>query len=85
MRILSSASPLVLRDMDLIKRFEDIEVGITITTDDDAIRKAFEPKAPPITARINALKALHGNGIKTTAYNGKLYQIEDDIKAFLHC
>ena len=63
-------SPLVLRDMDLIKRFEDIEVGITITTDDDAISKAFEPKAPPIAARINTLKALHDKGIKTYAFIG---------------
>src|SRR3990170_4401082 len=63
-------SPLVLRDMDLIKRFEDIEVGTTITTDDDAIRKVFEPKAPPIAARIKALKTLHDNGIKTYAFIG---------------
>jgi len=65
-------SPLVLRDMDLIKRFEDIEVGITITTDDEAIRKAIEPKAPPIAARINALKALHDKGIKTYAFIGPM-------------
>lgn len=65
-------APLVLRDMDLIKRFEDIEVGITITTDDDAIRKVFEPKAPPVTARINVLKTLHDNGIKTYAFIGPL-------------
>lgn len=65
-------SPLVLRDMDLIKRFEDIEVGITITTDDEVIRKAFEPKAPTIAARINALKTLHDNGIKTYVFIGPL-------------
>lgn len=52
-------SPLVLRDMDLIRKFKDINVGITITTDDDKIRKLFEPKAPPIGARIHALKTLH--------------------------
>ncbi|MBM4136400.1 MAG: radical SAM protein, partial [Nitrospira sp.] len=41
-------SPLVLRDMDIIKKFRDIEVGITITTDDERIRKIFEPNAPPV-------------------------------------
>ena len=30
-------SPLVLRDMDLIKKFKDIEVGITITTHEEKI------------------------------------------------
>lgn len=34
-------SPLVLRDLDLIKKFKDIEVGVTITTNDDKIRKVF--------------------------------------------
>jgi DNA repair photolyase len=65
-------SPLVLRDVDLIKEFEEIEVGITITTDDDAIKKIFEPYAPPVDARIHALKTLHGNGVKTYAFIGPL-------------
>lgn len=65
-------SPLVLRDMDLIKKFKDIEVGVTITTDDETIRKIFEPKAPPIEARITTLKKLHGNGIKTYAFIGPM-------------
>lgn len=63
-------SPLVLRDMDLIKRFKDIYVGITITTDDEDMRKVFEPNAPSISARINALKKLHDNGIETYAFIG---------------
>jgi DNA repair photolyase len=63
-------SPLVLRDLDLIKEFKDIEVGITVTTNDEKIRKVFEPKAPSITARINTLKKLHNNGINTYAFIG---------------
>ncbi len=65
-------SPLVLRDLDLIKEFNDIEVGITITTDDDAIRKIFEPRAPSIEARINTLRTLYKNGIRTYAFIGPL-------------
>jgi len=63
-------SPLVLRDLDLIKEFKDIEVGITVTTNDEKIRKVFEPKAPSITARINTLKKLHNNGINTYVFIG---------------
>jgi DNA repair photolyase len=65
-------SPLVLRDLDLIGKFKEAEVGITITTDDDEIRKIFEPHAPPIGARIHALKTLYGKGIKTYAFIGPL-------------
>ena len=65
-------SPLVLRDLDLIKKFKETEVGITITTDDDEMRKIFEPHAPPIGARIHALKILCEKGIKTYAFIGPL-------------
>ena len=44
---------------------EKIEVGLTITTADDSIRKAFEPRAPSIPSRLRAIEALHENGIKT--------------------
>lgn len=63
-------SPLVLRDLDLIKEFKDVEVGVTITTNDENIRKIFEPKAPSIAARINTLEKLHNNGINTYAFIG---------------
>ena len=63
-------SPLVLRDIDLIKKFKDIEVGITITTNDEDIRKLFEPNAPSIMARIRTLRALHDKGINTYAFIG---------------
>jgi len=38
-----------------------------LTTADDAIRKLFEPSAPPIKDRIKALDELHKAGIKTYA------------------
>ena len=63
-------SPLVLRDLDLIKEFKDIEVGITITTDNEKIRKVFEPKASSITSRINTVKKLHNNSINTYVFIG---------------
>jgi DNA repair photolyase len=63
-------SPLVLRDIDLIKKFKDIEVGITITTDKDDIRKIFEPKAPTIESRIKTIKMLHEKGVRTYAFIG---------------
>jgi DNA repair photolyase len=65
--VIQTRSPLVLRDLDLLKAARHVDVGLTITTADDAIRKLFEPKAPPITERLRTLDALHRAGIHTYA------------------
>jgi DNA repair photolyase len=65
--IIQTRSPLVLRDMDIIRDARDIEVGLSVTTADDSIRKLFEPDAPPIPDRIQALEDLHNAGIRTYA------------------
>lgn len=58
-------SPLVLRDMDLMQDKNGLEVGFSIATADEEIRRLFEPHTPPVSERISALEQLHGNGIKT--------------------
>ena len=60
-------SPMVLRDMDIIKTGRDFEVGMSITTADDSMRYKFEPSAPPISERLGALEELHQAGIRTFA------------------
>ena len=65
--IIQTRSPLVLRDLDIIQDAQDIEVGFSVTTADDRIRKLFEPHAPPINDRIKALDDLHKAGIRTYA------------------
>jgi DNA repair photolyase len=72
-------SPLVLRDIDIIKQFKDIEVGITITTNDEGIRRTFEPKAPSTEARIDTLKKLYNSGIRTYAFIGPLLPMNPEI------
>lgn len=72
-------SALVLRDIDLIKKFKDIEVGITITTDNDDIRKVFEPKAPSINKRIDTLKILHNNGISNYVFIGPILPMNPEV------
>jgi DNA repair photolyase len=58
-------SPLVLRDIEILKRANDAEVGFTITTADEKIRRIFEPGAPPLRKRIEALAKLRMERIKT--------------------
>ena len=63
--IVQTRSPLVLRDIDILKEGRAFEVGLSITTADDSIRKLFEPNAPPIKDRVRALDELHRAGIRT--------------------
>jgi DNA repair photolyase len=58
-------SPLVLRDLDLLRRAAGAEVGFTITTAHERIRRIFEPGAPPVPRRIEALATLHAAGVTT--------------------
>ena len=58
-------SPLVLRDIEVLRRAGDVEVGFTITTADERVRRIFEPGAPPVAKRSDALQTLHAAGIRT--------------------
>jgi DNA repair photolyase len=60
-------SPMCLRDLDVLKTGKYFEVGLSITTADDAMRKLFEPNAPSINERVRALGELHQAGIRTYA------------------
>jgi DNA repair photolyase len=69
---IQTKSTLVLRDLDLFREIEEIEVGFTITTNDEAITKLFEPGAAPVNERLKALERIHSSGIKTYAFIGPL-------------
>ncbi|MCX6649736.1 MAG: radical SAM protein, partial [Candidatus Bathyarchaeota archaeon] len=57
---------------DLLRRFDEVEVGFTITALDDAVRMAFEPGASSIQARLDALKRFSDEGIPTYAFIGPM-------------
>ncbi|MCW4052547.1 MAG: radical SAM protein [Candidatus Bathyarchaeota archaeon] len=60
-------SPLVIRDLELLRNMNDIEIIITISTASDDVRKIFEPKSPVIRERIRTIEKLHSSGLKTCA------------------
>lgn len=62
---IQTKSPLVLRDLDLLKDFTEIEVIFSIGTGDEELRSIFEPKAPRIEERINALRILYREEVRT--------------------
>lgn len=56
-------SPLVTRDLDILAGALQVSVGFSIPTDAEAVRRVTEPQAPPIPARIAALKQVAEAGI----------------------
>jgi DNA repair photolyase len=69
-------SPLCLRDIDLFKQFKNVEVGFSITTNDEALKKTFEPRSPSIHSRIEALKTLRQEKIGTYAFIGPMLPLD---------
>ncbi len=65
-------SALVLRDADLIRDFHDREVGFTITTLDERMSALIEPGASGPAARLDAMKKLSDDGIRTWAFVGPM-------------
>ena len=65
-------SPMVVRDIDVLTRLKNVSIGCTVTTLDDRLSRFFEGNAPPVSARITALKTLHDAGISTYAFVGPI-------------
>jgi DNA repair photolyase len=63
--VVQTRSPLVTRDLDLLGRFEAVRVNMTVTTDDDAVRKVFEPGCASIERRLQAIAQVQQAGIAT--------------------
>ncbi len=73
---LLTRSPLCLRDVDLLKQFKEIEVGFSITTQDEETKKIFEPHSPSIDSRVKALRALRRQKIPTYAFIGPMLPLD---------
>lgn len=72
-------SHLILQDLELLKSFgERLQVGVSITTDSDAVRQEFESKAPSIARRLELIKRLHAEGIQIYASIAPLLPCDPD-------
>lgn len=75
---IQTKSSLVLRDLDILKKFKECEVGFTITTLNEKTRKDFEPFSSPVEEKLNALKVLRENKIKTYVFFGPVLPFISD-------
>ena len=67
--VVQTRSPDVVRDIDLFQRIHEgggrVQINITITTDDEDIRQAFEPWCPSNANRLQAACKLRNKGVQT--------------------
>jgi len=63
--VLTKGGIRALRDIDIFKQFDSFALGQTMTFVNDKKSKEIEPNASTPTERIDTLKALKSNGIKT--------------------
>jgi len=75
--VVQTRSPLVTRDVDVLGRFDVKRINMTVTTDSEAVRKAFEPSCPGLKQRLDAITAVREAGIPTSITMTPLLPLED--------
>jgi DNA repair photolyase len=75
---IQTKSDLVLRDVDILKRIKNKEVGFTITSIDPKVERIFEPKASKLENRFKALEKLGENDIPTFVFFGPILPFFSD-------
>jgi DNA repair photolyase len=80
---IQTKSALVLRDLDLLKKFKSCEVGLTITTLDDNLRKEIEPFTSPVQDRLKALEKLKEAEIGNYVFIGPILPFLTDWKKII--
>jgi DNA repair photolyase len=61
--LVQTRGPLVVRDLDLLRQFQAVRVNISIPTDSETVRLAFEPKAPPLERRWQSAAEIRAAGV----------------------
>jgi len=78
---IQTKSSLVIRDIDILSKFSDAEVMMSIATLDDNERKLLEPHASSIKEKLDVLKKYSDVGMQTSVFFGPIYPtiIREDI------
>jgi len=79
--IILTKSDLIIRDLDLLKKFTNLLVCFTINTLDNKVIRAFEKSSPPVERRLDAIKTLKDNGIAVYLHAGPYLPELTDAKA----
>ena len=79
--VVQTRSPDVVRDCDLFQQIEEqggrVRVNMTVTTDDEDVRRTFEPFCPSNAQRLDAVAELHAAGIDVCVTMTPLLLVSD--------
>lgn len=75
-------SDLVLRDLDILKELDKVTVSFSINTLDESFRKDMD-KAVSIERRLDAMRTLYGEGIRTVTFISPVFPGITDIEAII--
>lgn len=78
--VIQTRSPLVTRDIDILKRFECLQVNMTITTDSERVRKIFEPLCPSNKVRLKAIKQINDANIFSCITITPMLPVENPVE-----
>jgi DNA repair photolyase len=73
-------SPLVLRDLDILGKFKNLRVGISLSTVDDRLARLIEPHAVSPQVRLETMKKLKAAGIGVYAFISPLFPFLSDYR-----
>jgi len=87
-------SDLIIRDIDILRKFRNLEVGLNVSGLQGRLKEIFEPFPPSHDRRIRALEELYNSGIKTYCYispvipelvdvNGIIDNLRDIVNYFM--
>jgi len=79
---IATKSKLILRDLDLLKQFKNLVVSISVNTLNNNFRSQMD-RASSIKERLETLKILHENGIKTVLFMSPIFPYLTDFKAIV--
>lgn len=72
-------SALVVRDVDLITKFDESTVGFSMSYHDERLRAAFEDDSAPIRARVDALRMFKQKGVATWIFMSPILPLVTNI------
>jgi len=76
-------SPLVLKDIELFKKFKNIRVGVSIGTLDEKLAKKLEPGVVSPKKRIETLKKLSDAGIDVFLFVSPIFPEISDVDTLI--
>lgn len=79
---LSTKSDLILRDLDLLKTFPDVRVSFSINTLDENFRRQMDDGVS-IERRLEAMKVLYDNHIRTTCFISPIFPGITDVESII--